>query len=196
MTKQEIDEQFRKFKPNIERNLKRIYEVYNFRQSTEEEDTKESFDCCFSNYKNNKTTKVSLRIRNNDAKNFDDITIRSSSQWGKETEYDKLMRLDLTDHILVYCVLNQTNDAIYKMYVIDLNQMKESGVLAKRDGRQRNRNQYDNDYTEFYTFYLHRLIYHNCVIRIWGMEKEIGQWINQKIKEYKEQLINERNENK
>lgn len=172
-TTQEINENFNKYKLQIKKCLKKIKpEVYDFKQSTQFEDTKLSFDCSFSNYKRNKITKVSVRLRSNQFFGFKgnyDITIRSKSQGGNKTELDKLLLIDDQDHLYFYGWLSSDENTIVKGVVIDMNMMKGLNLLESPDQVIPNRNKYDTDNTELSTYNLDRLFFHYCIIGGFGI---------------------------
>lgn len=186
--KEEITKVFNTHKDQIKKLIRKtIPEVYDFRISTTFEDTKLSFDCIFHNYKNNKNTKVSIRLRNYYYRRYNDITIRSRSQHDFQTEYDKLINFDTTDHLYFYGVLNPSEDTIIKGYLIDVDRMKKYGLLQTPDGHYENTNEKGTDNTEFYTYNIERLFYHFCVISCFGIDKEK---IKKLINIYKNDLKN------
>ncbi len=85
--------------------------------STEEEDTKLSFDIAYTN-----KVKISVRIRENEYLKFKDLTIRSRSKHGNETEIDKLKKGHGSFYL--YAWLSKDKNSLEEWMVVDINKLR------------------------------------------------------------------------
>jgi asparagine N-glycosylation enzyme membrane subunit Stt3 len=106
-----------KFKNDIEHHLVRAsFELFkefgNFTISSDEEDTKLSFDMKF--YLN---FQVSVRIRKHKYIKYDDATIRYKSKHRQETEIDKINKG--LSQVYFYAYMNEAEDELIKIRIFN-----------------------------------------------------------------------------
>ena len=108
-------------------------DISNIELSTEQEDTKESFDLVY-----NSRIEVSVRIRNNYALQWCDLTIRSKSRFGYKCEIDKL--IDGKGSVYLYAWKTIDNSRFETWILIDINKIRhllpdfKNNVTMNRDG--------------------------------------------------------------
>lgn len=110
-----------------------------FRLSTEEEDTKLSFDMVC-----NTNISISIRIRKNKYIPYNDLTIRSRSKKNKKTEIDKIM--NGKSQIYFYAYMNKEENLLEKVRIVDVScirKLTEKNKFSKRINK---------DGTEFNTY--------------------------------------------
>jgi hypothetical protein len=174
-TKQnEIRKMERKFAPFIkdviQQNICRIPAEYSIvEESTQEEDTKLSFDLKFKTEMH-----VSIRLREFDALGYDDITIRSRSKNGNKTEIDKLY--DGEGQLYFYGVMDEEQENIIQWLLYDINPIR---FLLKKNGNIRK----NMDGTEFRVYDFDFLKEHNCIVESYILE--FNDDISERIKKYK-----------
>ena len=122
----EIEFHIKKAFPNINGNLV---------PSTNEEDTKLSFDAKINN------KQFSIRIRKNSYLKYLDLTIRSRSKNNGMTEIDKIK--DGLAEIYFYSYMSEKEDFLQKVRIVDVNAIRE---LTKKNKFIRKKN---IDGTEF-----------------------------------------------
>jgi len=155
-----IREQENQFKDDIQKIIKNNIHLFpdkyfGLNLSTEEEDTKLSFDMQF--YSN---VNISCRLRKYKYINYDDITIRSKSLKGNNsinnpTEFHKIKFLNMAQ-IYFYGWLNQDETEIIKWIIINIDEIRNDLHLGK--------NHINKDGTEFKTYDYDFLIERNAII--------------------------------
>jgi len=96
------------------------------RLSTEEEDTKLSFDLQF-----NMNLQISVRIRKNQYRSRQDLTIRYKSKGGNETEIDKINNYKA--QIYFYAYLDELENTFDEVHIVDVQSIRtlyEKGIFA------------------------------------------------------------------
>ncbi|MCH8067802.1 MAG: hypothetical protein IID16_00815 [Candidatus Marinimicrobia bacterium] len=135
----------------IKNNISKIpndnFKVY---LSTDDEDTKESFDLVYAN-----KFEVSVRIRNNRYIRYSDFTIRSVSKYGGKTEKQKL--IEGKGNIYFYGWKNKENTQIIKWLLVDINKIRDK--LAKKSKNIRN-----GDGTCFCAYSIEWLNYYESIL--------------------------------
>jgi hypothetical protein len=86
-------------------------------ESSDLEDTKMSFDLHFS-----ADVQVSVRLRSYKYKSYNDITIRTKTRRGGDTEIDKL--IEGKGQIYFYGVLSENQETIVKWVLYDINKVR------------------------------------------------------------------------
>jgi hypothetical protein len=129
---------FKEIKKHILLALPKIQYI-NFRLSTDEEDTKLSFDMVC-----NIDILISIRIRKNKFKVYNDLTIRSRSKNNGKTEIDKIM--DNKSQIYFYAYMNEKENLLEKIRIVDVETIKKLTIKEKYQKRK------NNDGTEFNTY--------------------------------------------
>tara|TARA_R110001606_G_C15295699_1_gene642035 strand:+ start:753 stop:1232 length:480 start_codon:yes stop_codon:yes gene_type:complete len=129
---------FKEIKKHILLALPKIQYI-NFRLSTDEEDTKLSFDMVC-----NIDILISIRIRKNKFKVYNDLTIRSRSKNNGKTEIDKIM--DNKSQIYFYAYMNEEENLLEKIRIVDVKTIKKLTIKEKYQKRK------NNDGTEFNTY--------------------------------------------
>tara|TARA_R110000737_G_scaffold347633_1_gene379547 strand:+ start:578 stop:1057 length:480 start_codon:yes stop_codon:yes gene_type:complete len=129
---------FKEIKKHILLALPKIQYI-NFRLSTDEEDTKLSFDMVC-----NINILISIRIRKNKFKVYNDLTIRSRSKNNGKTEIDKIM--DNKSQIYFYAYMNEEENLLEKIRIVDVETIKKLTIKEKYQKRK------NNDGTEFNTY--------------------------------------------
>jgi hypothetical protein len=129
---------FKEIKKHILLALPKIQYI-NFRLSTDEEDTKLSFDMVC-----NIDILISIRIRKNKFKVYNDLTIRSKSKNNGKTEIDKIM--DNKSQIYFYAYMNEEENLLEKIRIVDVETIKKLTIKQKYQKRK------NNDGTEFNTY--------------------------------------------
>lgn len=129
---------FKEIKKHILLALPKIQYI-NFRLSTDEEDTKLSFDMVC-----NIDILISIRIRKNKFKVYNDLTIRSRSKNNGKTEIDKIM--DNKSQIYFYAYMNEEENLLEKIRIVDVATIKKLTIKEKYQKRK------NNDGTEFNTY--------------------------------------------
>tara|TARA_B110000259_G_scaffold182221_1_gene225488 strand:+ start:1262 stop:1741 length:480 start_codon:yes stop_codon:yes gene_type:complete len=129
---------FKEIKKHILLALPKIQYI-NFRLSTDEEDTKLSFDMVC-----NIDILISIRIRKNKFKVYNDLTIRSRSKNNGKTEIDKIM--DNKSQIYFYAYMNEKENSLEKIRIVDVETIKKLTIKEKYQKRK------NNDGTEFNTY--------------------------------------------
>ena len=129
---------FKEIKKHILLALPKIQYI-NFRLSTDEEDTKLSFDMVC-----NIDILISIRIRKNKFKVYNDLTIRSKSKNNGKTEIDKIM--DNKSQIYFYAYMNEEENLLEKIRIVDVETIKKLTIKEKYQKRK------NNDGTEFNTY--------------------------------------------
>jgi len=129
---------FKEIKKHILLALPKIQYI-NFRLSTDEEDTKLSFDMVC-----NIDILISIRIRKNKFKVYNDLTIRSRSKNNGKTEIDKIM--DNKSQIYFYAYMNEEENLLEKIRIVDVETIKKLTIKQKYQKRK------NNDGTEFNTY--------------------------------------------
>jgi len=129
---------FKEIKKHILLALPKIQYI-NFRLSTDEEDTKLSFDMVC-----NIDILISIRIRKNKFKVYNDLTIRSRSKNNGKTEIDKIM--DNKSQIYFYAYMNEEENLLEKIRIVDVETIKKLTIKEKYQKRK------NNDGTEFNTY--------------------------------------------
>ena len=129
---------FKEIKKHILLALPKIQYI-NFRLSTDEEDTKLSFDMVC-----NIDILISIRIRKNKFKVYNDLTIRSKSKNNGKTEIDKIM--DNKSQIYFYAYMNEKENSLEKIRIVDVETIKKLTIKEKYQKRK------NNDGTEFNTY--------------------------------------------
>jgi|TARA_R110001592_G_scaffold244765_1_gene506155 hypothetical protein len=129
---------FKEIKKHILLALPKIQYI-NFRLSTDEEDTKLSFDMVC-----NIDILISIRIRKNKFKVYNDLTIRSKSKNNGKTEIDKIM--DNKSQIYFYAYMNEEENLLEKIRIVDVATIKKLTIKEKYQKRK------NNDGTEFNTY--------------------------------------------
>jgi hypothetical protein len=102
------------------------------RLSTEEEDTKLSFDLQF-----NMNLQISVRIRKKKYTNFKDLTIRYKSKGGNETEIDKINNYKA--QIYFYAYLDEFELSFDEIYIVDVQAIRSLYAKQKFNGPYRNK---------------------------------------------------------
>ena len=130
-----------KFAEEIQKHIKKALPNLNdsfmqFRQSTELEDSKLSFDLVF-----NLGFTVSIRIRKYDYIKYNDLTIRSKSKSNGYTEIDKI-KAGLA-RIYFYAYMNLQETELIKIRIVNVDAIRK---LIKHGIFEERRN---NDSTEF-----------------------------------------------
>jgi hypothetical protein len=118
----DIRKQENQFAPFIQKVIKDNLNLlpddfFNIKQSTDEEDTKLSFDLYFKG-----DIQVSVRLRNYKY-NYKDITIRSRSKLGRSTEIDKLS--NGLGQIYFYGWLDISEEQITRWILIDIDKIRD-----------------------------------------------------------------------
>lgn len=85
----------------------------NIELSTFDDDVKNATDLIIT--KGNHTLKCGLRIRSKKYENYNDVTIRSKNNNGKDTEIDKLNNADR----IIYCVVDEVKKLVIKYAILD-----------------------------------------------------------------------------
>lgn len=129
---------FKEIKKHILLALPKIQYI-NFRLSTDEEDTKLSFDMVC-----NIDILISIRIRKNKFKVYNDLTIRSKSKNNGKTEINKIM--DNKSQIYFYAYMNEEENLLEKIRIVDVATIKKLTIKEKYQKRK------NNDGTEFNTY--------------------------------------------
>ena len=129
---------FKEIKKHILLALPKIQYI-NFRLSTDEEDKKLSFDMVC-----NIDILISIRIRKNKFKVYNDLTIRSRSKNNGKTEIDKIM--DNKSQIYFYAYMNEEENLLEKIRIVDVETIKKLTIKEKYQKRK------NNDGTEFNTY--------------------------------------------
>lgn len=113
-----------------ERNNTDYFSVNDFKQSSDYEDSKLSFDASYYNTYGNRV-KLSLRIRKANTRVFNEATIRSKSTNGGSTELDKFKTLQITDdHLYIYAYYaDVTETKIGDFIVYDVNRFKMGDLI-------------------------------------------------------------------
>lgn len=130
-----------KFAEEIQKHIKKALPNLNdsflqFRQSTELEDSKLSFDLVF-----NLGFTVSIRIRKYDYIKYNDLTIRSKSKSNGYTELDKIK--DGLAQIYFYAYMNLQETELIKIRIVNVDAIRKlikDGIFEERK---------NNDSTEF-----------------------------------------------
>ncbi|MDB4062274.1 hypothetical protein N9515_10125 [Vicingaceae bacterium] len=110
-----------------------------FNLSTEEEDTKHSFDMvCNVNFN------ISVRIRKNKYIKYPDMTIRSKTKNGGKTEIDKI--IEGKSQIYFYAFMNTDENKLKKIRIFNVDAIRKLTNSKKYSERK------NNDGSEFYTY--------------------------------------------
>ena len=139
-------EQETKYEQEILKYISESFKVINFnkfssiKKSTEYEDTHLSFDMSFTANFN-----VSVRIRQNKYKTFQDLTIRSQSENNCKTEIDKIT--EGKAQVYFYAYENKERTKLEQINICDVDIIRE---LYKRKKYKDRSNKDDN--TKFITF--------------------------------------------
>jgi len=129
---------FKEIKKHILLALPKIQYI-NFRLSTDEEDTKLSFDMVC-----NIDILISIRIRKNKFKVYNDLTIRSRSKNNGKTEINKIK--DNKSKKYFYAYMNEEENLLEKIRIVDVETIKKLTIKQKYQKRK------NNDGTEFNTY--------------------------------------------
>jgi len=135
-----------KFMPEINKIVKDNFwlfpaEITNINLSTEEEDTKESFDLVY-----NSKVEISVRIRGYKYwKEYCDFTIRNKSKYNNKTELHKL--IEGKGSLYLYAWKTMDEQKLYAWVLIDINKIRS---LLSENGKQR----YNYDNTAFKAYSL------------------------------------------
>lgn len=129
---------YNEIKHHISLSLPKIKFV-SFRLSTEEEDTKHSFDMvCNVNFN------ISVRIRKNKYIKYPDMTIRSKTKNGGKTEIDKIK--SGMAQVYFYAYMNNKETELIKIRIVNVDAIRKL-TNSKKYSKRKN-----NDGSEFYTY--------------------------------------------
>jgi len=117
-------------------NLKKFYQ---FKESTDYEDTNLSFDLVF-----NMNFTISVRIRKNKYIAYNDLTIRSKSLNNGKTEINKIM--EGKAQIYFYAYMNKQENELVKIRISDIDSIR---ILTNKKKYIKKTN---NDGTEFFAY--------------------------------------------
>lgn len=110
-----------------------------FRLSTEEEDTKLSFDMvCDANLL------ISIRIRKNKYIHYNDLTIRSKTKNNGKTEIDKI--INNKNQIYFYAYMNKEETSLEKIRIVDVS------AIVNLTNKKKYTKRKNNDGSEFNTY--------------------------------------------
>ena len=144
-----------KFMPEINKIIKENFwlfpmDITNIELSTENEDTKESFDLVYKS-----KIEISVRIRNNMYMKYCDFTIRNKARYGGKTEIDKLTAGK--GSIYFYAWKDINNEILKAWILININKIRNDLL---NNGIQR----YNNDETGFKAYSLSWLKIKDAII--------------------------------
>ena len=140
-------EQETKYKQEILKYISESFKVINFnkfnsiKKSTDYEDTHLSFDMSFTSNFN-----VSVRIRQNKFKKYQDLTIRSKSENNGKTEIHKIK--EGKAQVYFYAYENKERTKLEQINICDVDIIRELYKIKKYKEQS---NKYDN--TKFMAFY-------------------------------------------
>jgi len=124
---------------HISKALPNLQRYYQFKESTDYEDSNLSFDLVF-----NMDFTISIRIRKNKYIPFNDLTIRSKSLNNGKTEIDKIM--EGKAQVYFYAYMNKEENELIKIRIADVDSIRKltnENKYIKRD---------NNDGTKFYAY--------------------------------------------
>ena len=124
---------------HISKALPNLQRYYQFKESTDYEDSNLSFDLVF-----NMDFTISIRIRKNKYIRFNDLTIRSKSLNNGKTEIDKIM--EGKAQVYFYAYMNEEQNELVKIRIADVDSIRK---LTKENKYIKGDN-YDG--TKFYAY--------------------------------------------
>jgi len=124
---------------HISKALPDLQKHYQFKESTDYEDSNLSFDLVF-----NMNFTISIRIRKNKYIPFNDLTIRSKSLNNGKTEIDKIM--EGKAQVYFYAYMNKEENELIKIRIADVDSIR------KLTNQNKYINKVNSDNTEFYAY--------------------------------------------
>lgn len=148
------DRHFRSIQKILNKNS---YLFTDFVEATPQQDQEEGFDAIFSF----PDVKIPIRIRKNYAMQWRDITIRSKSQFGHQTEIDKI--LDGKGDYYFYGWEAKDNRKLACYTIFDISKFIDTGIAISPDIKDKP-NKGKNDNTCFNIYNMKRLIKQDVIL--------------------------------